>query len=142
MSNLSNPKVISVLEYIKQALEQITINNNYYTDVGSQVYFMRQWFDVRDSKLPCVSYYLLEESPVEHKGCSYKQEINLKIEVFTEEELDSSLFFLISDIKRALLASNIQPLFYLGYEINLPDEGSCLISVTLNFNIHYIENIH
>ncbi len=135
-------KVLSIISTIKQALEKISVQDGFYTDVGSQVYFMRQWFDFRDTALPALSYFILEESQVEHKACSYKQELSLKIEAYAEHSEAEYIFDLAADIKRALLSlKNNLTIDYLGYEITLPEEGSNLVSVILNFRIHYIEHI-
>jgi hypothetical protein len=135
-------KVLNIINTTKQALEQITIQNGFYTDVGSQVYFMQQWFDFRDTALPALSFFILEESQVEHKACSYKQELSLKVEVYAEQSEPEHIFDLAADIKRALLGSKINlTMDYLGYEITLPEEGSNLVSVILNFRIYYIEHI-
>jgi hypothetical protein len=135
-------KVLSIIKTIKQTLEQITIQDGFYTDVGSRVYFMRQWFDFRDAALPALSYFILEESQVEHKACSYKQELSLKVEAYTEHGQPDHIFDLTSDVKKSLLSSKSNlAIDYLGYEITLPEEGSNLVSVILNFRIHYIEHI-
>ena len=135
-------KVLSIISTIKQALEKISVQDGFYTDVGSQVYFMRQWFDFRDTALPALSYFILEESQVEHKACSYKQELSLKVEAYAEQSEPQYIFNLTSDIKRALLnLKDDLAIDYLGYEITLPEEGSNLVSVILNFRIHYVEHI-
>lgn len=136
------PKIITITSQLKQALESISVQSGYITDLGSQVYFMRQWFDARNSIQPWLSFFILDESLVDSKGCSYKQELNFRVEVYSDIQLPEHIFNLVSDIKRALLLDDyLLSINYLGYEINLPDEGSSIISAIINFKINYVENI-
>lgn len=139
---MSTPECIKIINQLKAILEGISSENGYNSDLESQVYFMRQWFDVRNYEQPWLSFFVLDESLVENKGCSYKQELNFKVEVYADNKLPEDMLNLVSDVKRALLlADNYLSIIYIGYEINLPEEGSSIMSAIINFKINYVENI-
>lgn len=112
------------------------------SNAGINAHFMRQWFDFRDTILPMVSFFLLEETLMENKGKSYHQELCLKIEIYTKHQPISAIYRFLNTVKQALLSATFnRAINYLGYEINLPDEGSPIISAMMNFKIQYVETI-
>lgn len=142
MSKALTDQTVLIASIIKSQLQKINTTQNYYTNAGYEVYFLKQWFDFNNLVLPAVNFFILEESLIENKGCSYKQELTLKIETFVSDKNENEIYLSIADVKQALLSNkddlNIQ---YLGYELNLPEEGSRIISAHMHFKILYVENI-
>lgn len=112
-------------------------------DIGSNVFLNKQWFDRRDgSKCTELSLFILEETPLESKGCCYKQELTVHIEGFIWQGSSEEIYLLATDIKKALLGSGLPfPITYHGYELTLPDEGASVVRVQLKFKVIYFENI-
>jgi len=127
---------MNVIKIIKALLDTLKAN-------GWDVTFNKQWFDFREVRnFPLISLFILEESPIEHKGTSYKQELSAHIEGFIDSNNDESIYHLISDIKTALLIPEFPfTISYQGYEINLPEDGASVVSVRIKFKIIYLENM-
>jgi hypothetical protein len=125
--------VLKIIKAILDALKEKKLN----------VKFNKQWFDFREiSRCPVLSLFILEETPLEHKGHSYKQELSAHIEGYIASFNDEFIYHLVSDIKSALFKHEFPfTISYQGYEINLPDEGAHVVSVRVKFKIIYLENI-
>jgi hypothetical protein len=126
--------VLKIIKAIVYSLKEKKLN----------IHFNKQWFDFREiSQCPVLSLFVLEESPVEQKGHSFKQELSAHIEGYIASNNDDCIYLLVSDVKSALLNQEFPfAISYQGYEINLPEEGSQMVSVRVKFKIIYLENIH
>ncbi len=126
--------VIKIINALTHALEEKKLN----------IHFNKQWFDFREiSRCPVLSLFLLEELPIEQKGHTYKQELSAHVEAYVASVNDDYIYHLVSDIKSALLKPEFPfSIPYQGYEINLPDEGSQVVSARVKFKIIYLENIN
>lgn len=107
------------------------------------VYFNKQWFDFREvHRAPVLSLFILEETLLDNKGNSYKQELSAHIEAFVASNNEDYIYHLVTDIKSALLIQQYPfSISYQGYEISLPDEGAHIVSARVKFKIVYFENI-
>lgn len=135
--------IFRIINAIHIALEEITPENKYFTSSGKQVFFNKQGFEYREHQpYPALSFFITEESHLEHKGECYKQELNLDIEGYSGSIEVNDIYELACDVKMALLKEEFPfNVTYQGYEITLPNEGSCVFSVKLKFKVIYLEKI-
>lgn len=127
---------ITALKIIDSLIERLK-------GIGCKVYFNHLGLDLREpqEELP-VSLVLLEETPIHQKADCYKHELALSVQAFCDYPRHTQIFHLIDKIKTTLL--NPKPIFefsYLGYEIDLPEDGSAIMRIKIKFKACYFENI-
>lgn len=133
---------LEIIYAISTALRTIKQDEGCYTNGGFNVFCARQWFDFREQGPPNLSVFILEENLLDSKGSSFKQELIGKIEGHIPQGKPEDIYYLVSDIKHALLKTSFSFHFqYLGYEIMLPEEGSQVSSIQVRFKAIYIEEI-
>lgn len=110
---------------------------------GFNVFCAKQWFDFRTQSEPVLSVFVLEESLLDFKGSSFKQELIGRIEGHVQQSKSEDIYCLASYIKHTLLTAHFPfQFYYLGYDISLPEEGSNMISLQVRFKVTYVEEIH
>jgi hypothetical protein len=141
----------TIIQEIKTRLQTILVSNGYITNAGQNVFIDRSAFDERETK-PFINIDENEDSLIEESyhvpGAKLKLSLPISIEAFNScNPLNPSSkgHELLGDIKKCLWSnswsSNIAKFQYQNSTIQQHENGSGLVSVSVNAEIIYVETI-